>query len=326
MAEIQKAETQTAEAPEVSAVTGASGFTGRYISSMLLSRGDRVRSLSQNPDGPWDHRIRQYALDFGKPDGLARSLDGADVLYNTYWIRFARGELDFGRAVENSRTLIGAAKAAGVGRVVHVSITNADERSPYPYFRGKGQVEQALRESGISHTILRPAFVFGPGDVLLNNISWLLRKFPVFMVPGDGQYLVQPVFVTDLAGMAVDMARVPGNTTVDAVGPEVLTFGQLVDMVREAVGSRARMIHVPDDGPHGVGPGGHAHERRDADPGRDRRTPRRAAAHRKSCHRGDQAQRVAPEAGGPKTAGDPVRVGAGPALPAGRRPRLVAGG
>ena len=236
------------EAPEAQrthVVTGASGFTGRYISSMLLSQGEAVRTLTNSPQPPWDPRIRAFPMDFQDPGALERALGGADTLFNTYWIRFARGGTGFDQAVENSKLLVDAALRAGVKRLIHISITNASPDSPYPYFRGKGLVEKTVRDSGISHAILRPAFVFGPGDVLLNNVAWLLRKFPVFAVPGDGRYRMRPVFATDMAGTAVDLAGEAGNVTLDMLGPETLSFNDVVDLTRRAVGSRARVLHAP---------------------------------------------------------------------------------
>ena len=100
-------------------------------------------------------------LNFSDPDGLCRSMTGAGVLYNTYWVRFARGRTTFDLAVENSRALFKAAERAGVGRVVHFSVANASTESGLPYFRGKGQVEDMLKGLGIPYAIIRPTLVFG---------------------------------------------------------------------------------------------------------------------------------------------------------------------
>jgi NADH dehydrogenase len=183
-------------------------------------------------------------LNFDDVDTLARSLEGAQVLFNTYWIRFPSRGMTFERAVANSRTLLEAAKRAGVPRLVHISITNASEDSPLRYFLGKGIVERAISSSGISHAIVRPALIFGSGDILINNIAWLLRKFPLFAIPGAGDYRLQPVFAEDLARIAVDAAAQSGNLAIDAVGPEVFRFNELVDLIARIVGSRARMVHV----------------------------------------------------------------------------------
>ena len=227
-------------------VTGAFGYTGRYIAHRLLDLGRSVRTLTGRVgEDPFGGRVEAFPFNFDRTDALAESLRGADTLYNTYWVRFSSGNITFDRAVENSCTLIRAAEKAGIRRLVHISITNPSVDSPLPYFRGKGLVEQAIRESALSYAIVRPALVFGEGDVLLNNIAWLLRRFPVFTVAGSGQYRAQPVYVDDLAELAVAAGPGQDNTTFDAVGPETYTFDELVRLLAQRVGSRARIIHVP---------------------------------------------------------------------------------
>ncbi|MDP3061675.1 MAG: NAD(P)H-binding protein [Chloroflexota bacterium] len=228
-------------------VTGAFGYTGKYVARRLLAGGRRVHTLTGHPDrpDPFGGQVDVAPLDFHDPAGLARGLQGAATLYNTYWVRFPRGEVTFDRAVENSRVLFRAAGEAGVRRIVHISITNADEASTLPYFRGKGLVERALVESGLSHAIVRPTVVFGAEDILINNIAWLLRRFPVFVVFGSGQHRLQPVFVEDLAEIAVSAGQRSDNLTVDAVGPETFTFNEVVRLVRRAVRSRAVIAHSP---------------------------------------------------------------------------------
>ena len=231
-------------------VTGAFGYTGRYIARRLLEMGQPVRTLTGRAvagdavGDPFGGRVEAFPFNFDRPEALVESLRGVDTLYNTYWVRFSSGPVTFDRAVENSRTLIRAAELAGVRRLVHISITNPSADSPLPYFRGKGLVEQAIRESGLSYAIIRPALIFGRGDVLLNNIAWLLRRFPVFAVAGSGQYLVQPVDVADLAEMAVAAGPGRDNAIADAVGPETYTFDELVRLVAATVGRQARIIHV----------------------------------------------------------------------------------
>ena len=99
--------------------------------------------------------------------------------------------------------------------------------------------------SGLAYAILRPTLIFGVEDVLINNIAWLLRHFPVFAIPGSGDYRVQPVFVVDVAEMAVAASRETRNSVIDAVGPEIYTFGELVQLLAAKVGRRARLVHVP---------------------------------------------------------------------------------
>jgi NADH dehydrogenase len=231
---------------ETHVVTGAFGFTGRYVAQRLLDSGRRVVTLTGKPatSSPFGDRVEARPFTWGDPARLAESLRGASVLYNTYWVRFNWGEESYDRAVANTRTLFRAAQEAGVRRVVHVSITNPSEGSPFPYFRGKAVLERELRESGLAHAILRPAVVFGPGDVLVNNIAWIARRFPFFVVPGRGGYRLQPIFVDDLAALAVDAGGRADDFTVDAIGPETFTFEDLVRLVARTVGRRARIVHA----------------------------------------------------------------------------------
>ncbi len=141
--------------------------------------------------------------------------------------------------------LFHAAKEAGVRRVVHVSITNPDENSPLEYFSGKGALERALVESGLSYAILRPTVIFGPEDILINNIAWCLRRFPIFPVFGDGQYRLQPIYVNDLARLAVEQGQGNENCAVEAIGPETFTYRELAETLARILGKRRPVIGVP---------------------------------------------------------------------------------
>jgi uncharacterized protein YbjT (DUF2867 family) len=227
-------------------VTGAFGFTGKHIAARLLSTGERVRTLTGHSGKTvtWSDQVEAVPLAFHDARALVRSLGGATTLFNTYWVRFARDGVTHAEAVKNTEVLIRAAAEAGVGKIVHVSVTKAAVDSPLTYFRGKAEVEAMIRNSGLRYAILRPAVVFGEEDILINNIAWLLRRFPLFAIPGDGQYRVQPIFVEDLAALAVESATRAENVVLDAVGPETYSYDELVAMIRSAVGSEARVVHV----------------------------------------------------------------------------------
>lgn len=233
---------------KLSVVTGAFGYTGRYIAELFLSEGHRVKTLTGHPRRPspfGDGVIDVARLDFEDPAALAREMEGADVLYNTYWIRYSRGEVTFEKAVGNTRVLIGAAEEAGVCRVVHISITNASASSRLPYFRGKGLAEEAVRNSRLSYGIIRPTLIFGKEDIIINNIAWFLRRFPAFAIFGSGDYAVQPVFVEDVARIAVDASQSTADETIEAVGTETFSFEELVRLVAMETGGKARLIHMP---------------------------------------------------------------------------------
>lgn len=233
-------------APELDVVTGAFSYTGKYIVRRLLSMGNRVRTLTGHPDwpNPFGSQVEVAPFNFENPRELMRSLQGVTTLYNTYWVRFAYGSVTFEKAISNTKTLIRAAKEAGVRRIVHISITNASEDSPLPYFRGKGTVEKEIFKSGLSYAIIRPTVIFGAEDILINNIAWMIRRFPVFAVPGAGDYCLQPVFVEDVAEIAVNAGQKEANIIIEAVGPEIFTYDELVRLIAEKVRSRVRIIHV----------------------------------------------------------------------------------
>ncbi len=229
-------------------VTGAFSYSGSAIAERLLGSGRRVRTLTFHPDRAHSLQARVETLPyrFDDPAALTSSLEGVSTLYNTFWVRFDHGRASFADAIENSRRLFYAAKRAGVQRVVHVSITNPSLESPLPYFKGKALVESALAQSGLHYSIVRPTWIFGgQRDVLTNNIAWILRRMPVFALPGNGSYLVQPVHVDDLARICVDAADSGGDPVLDAAGPETMPFRALVALIRSAVNARSPIIPVP---------------------------------------------------------------------------------
>lgn len=256
------------------AVTGAFGYSGAWIARRLLEAGREVITLTGSPrrDHPLGESVQAHPFHFDAPARLVRTLEGVRVLYNTYWVRFEHAGVGFDDAVRHSRALFRAAREAGVRKIVHVSITNPSLASDLPYFRGKAEVEAALGESGIPHTILRPAVLFGGEDILINNVAWALRRLPVFGVFGDGSYRLRPIHVDDFARLAVreglqeagpeadaragpapdEAGRAPERAgraarsrTIEAIGPETFTFRGLVEALARAIGVRRPIVGVP---------------------------------------------------------------------------------
>jgi NADH dehydrogenase len=228
-------------------VTGAFSFTGRFIARRLLAEGRVIRTLTNHPQRPGadDIKVEVAPLQFNDFPALVESLRGADVLYNTYWIRFPHGGTFFGDAVSNTHTLMSAAVKAGVRKVVHISVSNPSVDSALAYYASKARAEAIVRDSGLQWAIVRPTLIFGAGDILINNIAWLLRRMPVFMIPGLGTYRLQPVAGEDVADIAFWAAGVDSGTTVDAAGPDVITYAELVEGVSIAVARRPRRVYVP---------------------------------------------------------------------------------
>ena len=231
----------------VHAVTGAFGYSGRYIAQRLLDAGREVVTLT-NASGrrdPFGGRVRAFPLSFDQRDKLVDALRGVSVLYNTYWVRFNHPLFTFRQAVDNTNALFDAAREAGVGRIVHLSITNPSARSHLEYFRGKADLERALKKSGIGYAILRPTVLFGKEDILINNIAWVLRHFPVFGVFGDGRYRLQPIYVDDLARLAVEQGQQADDVVIDAIGPETFTYRELVTTIGRLIGHPRPVVPVP---------------------------------------------------------------------------------
>jgi nucleoside-diphosphate-sugar epimerase len=238
----------SARATETDLVTGAFSYSGSRIAELLIDSGRDVRTLTHHPnrEHPIRARVRALPYRFEDPVALAHSLEGITTLYNTYWVRFEQGPTTFANAVANSRALFEAARRAEVARIVHVSIANPSIDSPLPYYRGKALVEQALAESGVPYVIVRPTFLFGGGrSILVNNIAWILRRMPLFVVPGDGRYLVQPIHLDDLARICIQAAHGRSGVIMDAAGPDTMSFEQLVRAIQDAVGRRTPILHAP---------------------------------------------------------------------------------
>ncbi len=231
------------------AVTGAFGYSGRYIGRRLLEDGHEVITLtnSYGRENPFGTKVRAFPFNFDHPIELQDSLRGTEVLVNTYWVRFDHRSFSHDEAVRNTRTLFEAAKEAGVQRIVHISISNPDIHSTLPYFRGKAELELALRELGPSYCVLRPTVLFGKEDVLINNMAWALRHLPLFGVFGAGDYKLQPIYVDDLASIAVAKATAHNNEVLNAIGPETFTYRELVHAIRRALGLRRLVLSVPPE-------------------------------------------------------------------------------
>jgi nucleoside-diphosphate-sugar epimerase len=232
---------------ELHAVTGAFGYSGKYIAQKLLDAGKEVITLtnSTNRANPFGDKVKAYPYNFDNPGKLTESLKGVSVLYNTYWVRFDHKDFNHTQAIGNSLILFKAAKKAGVKRIVHISIANPSLDSKLPYYLGKALLEKAIVDSGMSYAILRPTVLFGDEDVLINNIAWMLRYLPVMGIFGDGKYKMCPIHIEDLAKLAVDQGVKTENAIINAIGPEVFVYKDLIKMLGDTVGKHPLTLHVP---------------------------------------------------------------------------------
>lgn len=235
------------------AITGVLGYSGRYIATEAAKRGWRVIGLTNSAkrlSNPEQWELRPMPWSTGE-----NVLSGVDVLVNTYWVRFSyRGggkhaAFSHEEAVRNTKTLFAAAKQAGVRRIVHTSITCPDASSALPYFRGKAELETALEATGIPHSILRPAVLFGDTpeeSILINNMAWSLRHLPAVATFGWGNYRLQPLHVQDFAEAALnEAASTEHHRVINATGQESYSFRELWKLLAHAMGVRRPILPVP---------------------------------------------------------------------------------
>lgn len=234
------------------AITGVLGYSGRYIAQEAAKQGWRVIGLTNsaerldNTEG-WELRPMPWST---AEDVLA----DVNVLVNTYWVRFSyaggkHAAFSHEEAIRNTRILFDAARRAGVQRIIHTSITCPDATSTLPYFRGKAELETALESTGIAHSILRPAVLFGDSpqeSILINNMAWSLRRLPAVATFGWGHYQLQPLHVQDFAEIALREAeQTDQHRIIHATGQETYTFRALWKLLAEAMGISRLILPVP---------------------------------------------------------------------------------
>ena len=234
------------------AITGVLGYSGRYIAAEAVRRGYRVIGLTDSAKrlpNPQGYELRP--LPWSTEENV---LDGVDMLINTYWVRFSyagkrHAAFSHTTAVENTKILFAAAQAAGVKRLIHTSITKPDLHSELPYFRGKAELECALETTGIPHSILRPAVLFGetPAEsILINNMAWSLRHLPAVATFGMGSYRLQPIHVQDFAELALDEAeREEQHRVINATGAETYSFRELWQLLARGMHAPRPILPVP---------------------------------------------------------------------------------
>ena len=230
--------------PKRVVITGAFSFTGAAVASELSRRGWTVCSLTNRRRPPGADHIASVPLRF-ESKHLETVLSAADAFVNTYWLRFPYGGQTFETAVANSKLLIEGATQAGIGRFVHLSVSNAASNSNLGYYRGKAEVEAALRTSRLSYSIVCPTLIVGPRDVLTNNIAWFLRRFPIFPIPDGGNYRLRPLTLGDAGRIVADETESSETAQIDAAGPEIMTFREYVHTVARACGLRRTVVGVP---------------------------------------------------------------------------------
>jgi len=228
------------------AITGAFGYSGKYISEKLLGENYQVKTLTNSPHKhhPYKDKIEIAPLSFDNKDLLVKNLSGYDVLINTYWVRFNHKKFNHQGAVKNTKILFDASKEAKIKKIIHVSITNPDINSELEYFKGKAILEEYLKSLDINYAIIRPAVLFGKEDILINNMAWFVRNLPVIGVFGDGNYKLQPIHVEDFAKLIINRINVDKNVILNAIGKETYTYKQLLLAIMSGIDVHKKIINV----------------------------------------------------------------------------------
>ena len=233
-------------------VTGATGFVGPYIVRRLVDDGHFVRVLERKP-GSW----RQAGLpcqeavlgDMTDAASLRRAVEGQEVVVHLVAIINGRPE-EFERLMsQGTRDLVAAAKDAGMQRVVLMSAlgTTEETKDLVPYYGAKWAMEQAVKDSGLEHVIMRPSFVFGRDGGALQQFRRIATLSPVTPIVGPGTQRLQPIWVDDVAayfGAAVEKPEA-ANRTFELGGPDVVTWNEFWSRLKRAAGARRPTLHVP---------------------------------------------------------------------------------
>jgi uncharacterized protein YbjT (DUF2867 family) len=233
-------------------VTGGTGFVGPHIVSAVVDAGHYVRALERKP-GTWKRAGLpcQEAVQGDMTDAasLRRAVQGQDVVVHLVAI-IAGKRQDFERVMEQgTRDLVAAAKDAGVKRFVLMSAlgTSEETKDLVPYYHAKWDMEQSVKTSGLEHVIFRPSFVFGRDGGTLKVFRRLAKVAPVTPIVGPGRQRIQPIWVDDVAAYFAEAIEKPeaANRTFELGGPETVTWNELWQRLKQALGTRRPSVHVP---------------------------------------------------------------------------------
>ncbi len=234
-------------------VTGGTGFVGPHVVSALRDRGHDVRALVREPGrgAALEALGAELAVgDVTDAASLQAAVTGCDAVVHLVAIITGK-PADFERVMtQGTRSLVEAAKAAGVHRFVLMSAlgTSEETKDLVPYYRAKWAMEQTVLGSGLEHVIFRPSFIFGPSGGALPQFLKLARLAPVTPIVGPGTQRLQPIWVDDVAAYFAEGVERPeaANRTFELGGPDTVTWNEFWARAKQALGKGGRpSIHLP---------------------------------------------------------------------------------
>ncbi|MDD5468239.1 MAG: NAD(P)H-binding protein [Anaerolineales bacterium] len=233
-------------------VTGGTGFIGKVLVRQLVEAGHAVRVLirpsRRSPDIPTGTPVQVTLSGLGDERGLRSAMVGVHTVFHLASVERQGVYANLRQVdVEGSRAVAEAARDAGVERLFYLSHLGADRHSAYPVQRAKAEAEEYIRQSGLDYTILRTSVVYGAEDGFTTGLARLLVALPfVFLLPGDGQVMLQPLWVEDLATCLTWALEEEGtrNLLLEVGGPEHLSLLQVVELIMEATGVRRRLVLI----------------------------------------------------------------------------------
>jgi NADH dehydrogenase len=232
-------------------LAGGTGFVGGHVRGALLERGHELVLLTHRKVFGQEPGIEQTEGDVTRPETYAAALQGCDAVINLVGIirEFpARGVIFERLHGEATRTLLGAARKAGVRRFVQMSALGTRPAAVSRYHQTKYRAEEEVRSSGLDWTIFRPSVIFGPKDDFINKLAGFIRKLPAVPVIGDGSYRLQPIDAGDVArcfAMALEMPETVGKT-YELCGRDRLSYLELLDIIGMVLGKRpVRTVRIP---------------------------------------------------------------------------------
>ncbi|TFV57201.1 NAD-dependent epimerase/dehydratase family protein [Mycobacterium sp. PS03-16] len=230
-------------------VTGATGYIGGRLAPALLDRGHQVRAMARTPekldDAPWRDRAEVVRGDLTDADSLAAAFEDVDVVY---YLVHSMGTSDnfVAEEAESARNVVSAARTAGVRRVVYLSGLHPDGTELSRHLASRTEVGEILIDSGVETVVLQAGIVIGSGSASFELIRHLTDRLPIMTTPKWVHNKIQPISIDDALHYLVEAAtaRVPESRTWDIGGPDVLEYGEAMQVYADVAGLRPRRFVV----------------------------------------------------------------------------------